>query len=173
VTEPTAQPEPVAQPVPVAVTDLRPGDRIPALTVTVGAAQLFFFSAATYNGHRIHYDRAWATQVEGHRDVVVQGYLQAALLARAVTDWMGGAGQLLRFSTQNRGAAYVDETLTFSGTVSGVRPDGVRLVVDLDLRGENADGDLLMPGTARVAFPIRPDAEGSRDADRPREVQPG
>ena len=35
--------------------------------------QLFRFSALTFNGHRIHYDKPWATEVEGHRDVVVHG----------------------------------------------------------------------------------------------------
>lgn len=35
--------------------------------------QLFRMSALTFNGHRIHYDKPWATQVEGHRDVVVHG----------------------------------------------------------------------------------------------------
>ncbi|EXJ95848.1 mesaconyl-C4 CoA hydratase [Capronia coronata CBS 617.96] len=34
---------------------------------------LFRFSALTFNAHRIHYDKAWATQVEGHRGVVVHG----------------------------------------------------------------------------------------------------
>ena len=36
-------------------------------------ATLFRFSALTFNAHRIHYDRPWATDVEGHRDVVVHG----------------------------------------------------------------------------------------------------
>ena len=35
--------------------------------------QLFRMSALTFNGHRIHYDKPWATEVEGHRDVVVHG----------------------------------------------------------------------------------------------------
>ena len=52
---------------------------------------MFFFSAATYNGHRIHYDKQWARDVEGYDDVLVQGPLQAALLSRALTDWVGGA----------------------------------------------------------------------------------
>lgn len=34
---------------------------------------LFRFSALTFNGHRIHYDKPWARDVEGHRDVVVHG----------------------------------------------------------------------------------------------------
>jgi len=36
---------------------------------------LFRFSALTFNGHRIHYDKPWAVGVEGHRNVVVHGPL--------------------------------------------------------------------------------------------------
>lgn len=41
---------------------------------------LFRFSALTFNGHRIHYDRAYATGVEGYDDLVVHGPLQAMLM---------------------------------------------------------------------------------------------
>ncbi len=57
---------------------------------------MFFFSAATYNGHRIHYDRTWAVDVEGYPDILVHGPLQAALMAKAVTDWIGPGGRLVR-----------------------------------------------------------------------------
>jgi 3-methylfumaryl-CoA hydratase len=40
---------------------------------------LFRFSALTYNGHRIHYDRPYATRAEGYPDLVVQGPLLALL----------------------------------------------------------------------------------------------
>src|SRR5260370_39580860 len=73
--------------------DVEPGDPLPTLTITVDERQLFFFSAATYNGHRIHYDKDWARTVEGYDDVIVQGPLQAALLARAITDCIGGRGR--------------------------------------------------------------------------------
>jgi 3-methylfumaryl-CoA hydratase len=42
---------------------------------------LFRFSALTYNAHRIHYDRAYATEVEGYPGLVVHGPLQAIALA--------------------------------------------------------------------------------------------
>ena len=58
--------------------DVGVGDQMPTLTVTVDETQLFFFSAATYNGHRIHYDKEWARTVEGYDDLLVQGPLQAA-----------------------------------------------------------------------------------------------
>ena len=41
---------------------------------------LFRFSALTFNSHRIHYDRDYATQVEGYSGLVVQGPLTATLL---------------------------------------------------------------------------------------------
>ncbi|QFT61046.1 hypothetical protein FIU94_19610 (plasmid) [Sulfitobacter sp. THAF37] len=42
---------------------------------------LFRFSALTYNAHRIHYDRAYATTEEGYAGLVVHGPLTATLLA--------------------------------------------------------------------------------------------
>ena len=41
---------------------------------------LFRYSALTLNGHRIHYDRPYATQVEGYPGLVVHGPLIATLL---------------------------------------------------------------------------------------------
>ena len=47
--------------------DVETGDEIPALTVTVDETQMFFFSAATYNGHRIHYDKRVGARRRGLR----------------------------------------------------------------------------------------------------------
>jgi 3-methylfumaryl-CoA hydratase len=41
---------------------------------------LFRFSALTFNGHRIHYDRRYVTQVEGYPGLIVHGPLIATLL---------------------------------------------------------------------------------------------
>lgn len=41
---------------------------------------LFRYSALTFNGHRIHYDRDYVTKVEGYPGLVFHGPLQAALL---------------------------------------------------------------------------------------------
>jgi hydroxyacyl-ACP dehydratase HTD2-like protein with hotdog domain len=136
--------------------DVHPGDPLPALSVTADERQLFFFSAATYNGHRIHYDKDWARSVEGYDDVIVQGPLQAALLARAVTDWIGGRGRLVEYAVQNRAIALVGEQLTFAGSVTAKRlVDNIGLV-DLEIAGRR-DDTVLMPGTATVALPLRGD----------------
>jgi len=41
---------------------------------------LFRYSALTFNGHRIHYDRRYVTEVEGYPGLVVHGPLLATLL---------------------------------------------------------------------------------------------
>ena len=41
---------------------------------------LFRYSALTFNGHRIHYDRSYCTDVEGYPGLVFHGPLQATLL---------------------------------------------------------------------------------------------
>lgn len=41
---------------------------------------LFRYSALTFNGHRIHYDRDYCRDVEGYPDLVVHGPLIATLL---------------------------------------------------------------------------------------------
>jgi len=47
---------------------------------TADPVLLFRYSALTYNGHRIHYDRDYAREVEGYRGLVVHGPLLATLL---------------------------------------------------------------------------------------------
>jgi 3-methylfumaryl-CoA hydratase len=45
---------------------------------------LFRYSALTFNGHRIHYDRKYVTEVEGYPGLIVHGPLIATLLADLV-----------------------------------------------------------------------------------------
>lgn len=134
--------------------DLTVGETITELRVTVDETQMFLFSAATYNAHRIHYDKTWAREKEGYDDVLVQGPLQAALLARALTDWIGPAGQLVSFSAQNRAVAFPGQELSFAGTVTAINadPDHDTALVELDLAATRG-ADLLMPGTAVVRLP--------------------
>ncbi len=67
------------------------GSTVPATQSAPGAATwkremrpdevlLFRYSALTFNGHRIHYDRRYATEVEGYPGLVVHGPLIATLL---------------------------------------------------------------------------------------------
>lgn len=60
-----------------------PADPIWTDTVNVDTVLLFRFSALTFNGHRIHYELPYATEVEKYPGLVVHGPLQAMLLMAA------------------------------------------------------------------------------------------
>ncbi|QSZ36320.1 hypothetical protein DSL72_007446 [Monilinia vaccinii-corymbosi] len=51
---------------------------------------LFRFSALTFNAHKIHYNREWCREVEGHRDCVVHGPLNLIHMVDFWRDVMSG-----------------------------------------------------------------------------------
>jgi 3-methylfumaryl-CoA hydratase len=57
---------------------------------------LFRYSALTFNGHRIHYDRSYVTKVEGYPGLVVHGPLIATLLLDLLRSQLPSA-ELLSF----------------------------------------------------------------------------
>jgi len=52
---------------------------------------LFRYSALTFNGHRIHYDRDYVTKVEGYPDLIFHGPMQAAFLVEFAAKLHGGS----------------------------------------------------------------------------------
>ena len=80
----------------------QPGDPVPApVAAETGApwqreivpddVLLFRYSALTFNGHRIHYDRRYVTGVEGYPGLIVHGPLIATLLVDLVRRQQPGA----------------------------------------------------------------------------------
>jgi 3-methylfumaryl-CoA hydratase len=51
---------------------------------------LFRYSALTFNGHRIHYDRDYVTKVEGYPGLIFHGPMQAAFLVEFASRLHGG-----------------------------------------------------------------------------------
>jgi 3-methylfumaryl-CoA hydratase len=70
-------------------------------SVTVDPVLLFRFSALTFNSHRIHYDRAWAMEVEGYPGLVVHGPLTTTLLIDFARDQNPGK-RIASYATQAR-----------------------------------------------------------------------
>ena len=130
------------------VSDVSAGTELEPVVRQASRAQLFLYSAATHNPHRIHYDRDYAL-TEGHPDVIVHGPLQGAWLSQYVTDWAGPRARLLGLTWQNRRSALPEHDYTFRGVVRAVDGD----VVQLEVWMEDGDATVLMPGTATVRLP--------------------
>ncbi len=78
--------------------------------VTADPVLLFRYSALTFNSHRIHYDRAWATEVEGYPGLVVHGPLTTTLLLDFARDRNAGR-RIVAYATQARAPLF--ETTPF------------------------------------------------------------
>lgn len=72
--------EPPAPGAPPPPTQPAPSDAVWRRQITPDPVLLFRYSALTFNGHRIHYDRSYVTGEEGYPGLVVHGPLLATLL---------------------------------------------------------------------------------------------
>jgi len=103
---------------------------------------LFRYSALTFNGHRIHYDRSYVTEVEGYPGLIVHGPLLATLLLDLLRRQMPQA-QVTRFDF--RALRPVFDIHRFS--VCG-RPDGDKRVA---LWARDHEGCLTTEASAVIA----------------------
>lgn len=135
----------------LSVSDVTAGDELPVMGKNASRTQLFLYSAASFNPHRIHYDRAYA-EFEGHADVLVHGPLQGAWLTQYLTDWCGPGGRLTGVKWQNRASALPEVDLEFRGRVLAVDPETGD--VELEVWEQTTAGEILMPGTATLRLPL-------------------
>lgn len=130
-----------------------PGDAVAGDVVfdhehVVDERQLFLFSAASHNAHRIHYDREYARS-EGYTGLIVHGPLQRALMAMFVRRWAGRAAFIARLDLRHQGFALAGESLTFRGTLRSENA-AIRTAVTLDVAMLREHGNVLMRGTVTV-----------------------
>lgn len=104
---------------------------------------LFRYSALTFNGHRIHYDRDYVTGTEGYPGLIVHGPLLATLLVDLLLESVPGC-QLTHF--EFKAIHPVFDLHDF--TVCGLQPDQDNKS-ELWIRDHN--GSLCMKATATVA----------------------
>jgi 3-methylfumaryl-CoA hydratase len=111
-------------------------------TITPDPVLLFRYSALTFNGHRIHYDRSYVTGVEGYPGLVVHGPLIATMLADLVHRHLPGA-TLRSFDFRAVGPLFDTEPFTVNGRLDA---DGARI----RLWAANMHGALAMQATATL-----------------------
>ena len=86
-------------------------------TVTAEPIVLFRFSALTFNSHKIHYDRQWATETEGYPALVVHGPFTQTLLIDFARDHTGGRA-FKSFTTQARAPLFEGTPFELRGRLS-------------------------------------------------------
>jgi len=103
---------------------------------------LFRYSALTFNSHRIHYDRRYATEVEGYPGLVVHGPLVATLLLDLLRRNLPHA-DIARFTFRATSPLFDGAPFTICGRAEG------KTVL---LWAKDADGRLAMSAEALGRF---------------------
>jgi 3-methylfumaryl-CoA hydratase len=120
-----------------------PSDHTFERTIHPDDVLLFRYSALTFNGHRIHYDRRYVTEVEGYPGLVVHGPLIATLLLDLLRrNWQDAV--VSRFSF--RALSPLFDIAPFS--VCG-KPESDGKTIKL--WAKDCDGRLAMDATAMLA----------------------
>ena len=134
--------------------DVEVEDEIPAIVKNPTRAQLFMYSAISWNIHRIHYDSEYAKKEE-HPTVLVHGPLQGAFLGQYITDWISPSGTLKKIAYSNRGRVFPEEPFIMKGRVTGKHTEGEQNLVECEIWGENKTGERVAVGSATVILPSR------------------
>ena len=129
---------------------LKPGDLLPEREFKPDNIQLFFYNAALWNAHRIHFDYPYATEVEGYPGLVIAGPLLGDWLNQCVTDWVADDGVLASIEYSNRKASYIGETLRSGGKVLSIDLD--KGEVELEVTIKNEANEVIAPGVAVARF---------------------
>jgi 3-methylfumaryl-CoA hydratase len=118
-----------------------PADFLWAREIKPEPALLFRYSALTFNGHRIHYDRAYATGHEGYPGLVVHGPLTATLLAELLHVELPTAS-IGSFSFRASAPLFDDQTFLVCGQLEGAGT--------VSLWAQTAQRRLAMSATANL-----------------------
>lgn len=124
---------------------LEVGTAVTPLRHTPTNVQLFRYSAATWNAHRIHYDQEYAA-FEGHPGILVHSHLHAALMLRMVSEHFGHEWAITNVAYRMRHSSVPGTELVQSGRV--VESSDDRVVVEVSEHDEA--GNLCLEGTVTV-----------------------
>jgi hydroxyacyl-ACP dehydratase HTD2-like protein with hotdog domain len=116
---------------------------------------LFRFSAATWNAHRIHYDIEHARR-EGLPGLPVHAHLHGAYLAQTLLAFGGPRARIVALTWRNQRVAIAGETLRYGGTVEQVTETDTGVELRCVLEGRIGNGELCLTGEAILAIPRSP-----------------
>jgi len=131
------------------ISDISVGDRLDTLEKTFTRPQLFRFSAIRWNPHRIHYDPVYATEEEGHPDVLIHGPLHEAAIQQLLMNWIGAEGQLGQLNCRTVGRGVPEQPYFVEAKITAIEKGEQRIEFDV---WTHQDDTTCAEGTASVRF---------------------
>ncbi|SNQ47184.1 Acyl dehydratase [Frankia canadensis] len=121
------------------------------LTEDLTRTQIVMYAGASGDYNPLHTDDLYAREGAGYPGVFAHGMLTMGLTGKAVTDFVGD-GELLRYGVRFRSQVWPGDRLTSTLTVTDVKEEDGRAVVELEVVTVNGDGVQVVSGYAAAAL---------------------
>ncbi|WP_067454655.1 MaoC family dehydratase [Nocardia alba] len=123
------------------------GTTLPELVIHADPTFVISTAMATRDFQDVHHDRDKAVE-RGSDDIFVNILTDTGLVQRFVTDWAGPRALVKRIALRLGVPLYAGDTLTLSGTVTGIDAT----LVTIDVHGTDSLGEHIT-ATAVIALP--------------------
>lgn len=124
------------------------GEKLPIRRFQPAEVDLFMFSASAWLLHRIHYDRSFTADHEGHPDLLIHGPLQGVYLVQTAESWLGDRARLETISYRHLAPAYLGDVLECGGAVTALGDSGV----ELEMYAMNQVSTVTTTGKAQMSW---------------------
>ena len=131
-------------------TKLCVGDQLSGREYTPSNVQLMLYNASLWNGHRIHFDEPYTTEVEGYPGLVIAGPMLGDWLHQCVEEWLEGDGYIFSIDYSNRVATYIGDVLKAEGEITELRPESREVGINVYIK--NQSDKVVTPGKVIVRF---------------------
>ncbi|HEX9776363.1 MAG TPA: MaoC/PaaZ C-terminal domain-containing protein [Actinomycetota bacterium] len=96
---------------------MKPGDALPPLERTITITDMVAYAGATWDWHRLHYDREYLDEA-GLPKPVVDGQALGALMAEQIQDALGPRARLSRLSFRFKAMVFAGDTVRVEASVT-------------------------------------------------------
>ncbi len=144
---------------------LQVGDELPAMVIDVTPTRVVAGAIASRDFMPVHHDRDYANQ-QGAPDIFMNILSDTAYCSRFLTDWAGPDAMITNLAIRLGVPVFPGHTLTYTGSVTGLRREGDEGVVEVTLVAIDDLGEHVS-GTATLTLPLGGGGERRELARRP------
>jgi acyl dehydratase len=112
--------------------------------------QIVQYAGASGDYNPLHTDEVFAREVAGYPSVFAHGMLTMGMTGKLIVRLAGPWG-VLRYGVRFKAQVWPGDTLIARATVSAIREEDGRQLVDLDLSTVNQHGQEVLAGTATIS----------------------
>lgn len=131
---------------------LQVGDELPTMVIDVTPTRVVAGAIASRDFMPVHHDRDYANQ-QGAPDIFMNILSDTAYCSRFLTDWAGPEARITNLSIRLGVPVFPGHTMTYTGSVTGLRREGDEGVVEVALVAVDDLGEHVS-GTATFTLPL-------------------